>query len=807
MGSRRQADRRKRQADVSRRRRERLRDPEGWRPPPPPEAAWLGLEPLAAAGEPVADIALFDAAALAALPPDMRAEAELVIGALDLAAAGRSDAAVDRLAPIGRKTAYADWRLFLRGLAPFQAGDLAGAREAWSRLAPDRRPGRIAAVLTGAWEEVRAPAKQPRQPAPGGRPPAAAAAMLGRSSLWAAAREIASIRHRDQQRTFSASQAALVIRLEKQYRSIDPDFVRDFSAACRLIAFGQDDAEPFVALCRGTAGPPDDPRNTRLQFTSLRIDDAEPSELRACIRDYIDRDLAGIEHLPAALRAALASMGLCRTAESIGQADTEGPFGGRSRDDGLMRERLLREAIERFPRNHRAHEALVKLLEDRAAESEGGGAAERAFIAAKTALVEQFPDRHEHLVDLVDRLMDSGEFEKAEPLVRLLSDRRCTDPAARAAPWRFGLRRASRLATKADGLPQARTALATAIAAWPPWMSRRWIAFLEATLLLREGDEGGHAAALAAARQATPHGLHADMLEYEALAQLAGPKPRVKTVATTLRSVAKGAGIDADVGPLVAVGCFYLDLERSGLYLLGPDHPARALGRAFVNRVGQQGARTAGQGGRATGTVGGTPAALPVDEPAFWAAFRWLANHAFFDGVNPKREPRGFTQLADTHPRAAAEVLFWLASAAPDTLTSRRSRKRLSLVEAFLPGVADPVVRTWLTTIVARVRNALDHAEHRKRQARRRSRAGFPFGPGSALPPGFGSSAAMPPLFRLVLERGGPGALAEMIPLIMGPKSQAAAERIAKICMRHGISSGELVAALAETEAHFSEDD
>jgi hypothetical protein len=802
MGSRKQVERRKRQAEVARRRKERLRDPDGWRPPPPPEAAWLELEPLAAPEESIEDTALFDTAALAALPPETRAEAEIVREALELVAAGEPHAALDRLLPIGRHSPYADWRLLMRGLAAFQGGDLAGARDAWNRLAVDRRPGRIAAVLTSAWEETRGGSNSAEPPSSADHDPrAAAAALLARSSLWPAAREIVAIRHRDEDRTFSASQAALVIRLEKQYRAIDPDFVNEFSAACRLLAMAQDDEEPLAALCHGTAGPPDDPRSMRLVFIYLRMMDAESQELRACVREYVDRDLAGLVQMPEAFRAALASTGLRIAAESILEEHTHGPFRELPREDEQVCERLLREAIERFPRSLQAHQTLVALLEQRATSKRGNPKAEAAVIAAKTALVEQFPDRHEHLLDLVDRLVAKDELEKAEPLVRLLADQRCTLAVARATPWRFELVRTGRLAAKPGGLPQARSSLAAAIAAWPPWISRQWIPFLEATLLLREEDHeqdrAGHAAALAASRQATPNGLLADVFEYEALVQLAGPPARIKQLAATLSTAAKQTAIDADVGPLVSVGAFYLDLERSGLELLGSSHPARELGRALVNRVGQQGKW-------ALGPDGGRTSDLPVDQPAFWAAFRWLANHEFFKGVNPKREPRGFTQLADSHPRAAAEVLLWLVSAAPDTLTSRRSGKRLALVEGFVPREPNPEVREWLTTVVARVREAADEAQERKWQARRDARRGSPAGFEFSLPPGIEASADLPALFRLLLQRGGPSALAELIPQIMGPKTPRSARRIAEICARHDISQQEFMAAIAETVAQWN---
>lgn len=73
---------------------------------------------------------------------------------------------------------------------------------------------------------------------------------------------------------------------------------------------------------------------------------------------------------------------------------------------------------------------------------------------------------------------------------------------------------------------------------------------------------------------------------------------------------------------------------------------------------------------------------LPVNDPGFWAAFRWLATHDFFGTVSPKREPKGFARLADNQPRAAAEVLEWLTRTAPSSLTTRKAGKRLTLGNA-----------------------------------------------------------------------------------------------------------------------------
>lgn len=285
----------------------------------------MDLAPIASPDEPGEDRALFDPAARHALSADLQAELALVLEAFDFCARGEPHAALDRLTAIARKSPYADWRLFIRGLVPFQRGDRAAAREAWHRLEAGRRPARIATTLDRAWDAATSEAAAPADGTSGIE--AAAVSLMRRASLWTAAREIAAVRHRDGERTFSASQAALAIRLEKHCRPLDPDFVSEFSAACRALAFPQSDHEPFLALCRSTAGPADDPRNTRLQFLHLqRFVDAD-DEVRQGAREYVDRDLPGLTHLPEPLRAALASVTLERAASSL-----------LDREDGFLRD-------------------------------------------------------------------------------------------------------------------------------------------------------------------------------------------------------------------------------------------------------------------------------------------------------------------------------------------------------------------------------------------------------------------------------------------------------------------------------------
>lgn len=95
--------------------------------------------------------------------------------------------------------------------------------------------------------------------------------------------------------------------------------------------------------------------------------------------------------------------------------------------------------------------------------------------------------------------------------------------------------------------------------------------------------------------------------------------------------------------PLAHVACFFMELQRCGIPLAGEDHPAFAIGRALGQRLGQDGTWT-------LGSFFGGVSGLPVDDPGFWAAFRWLATHDFFGTVNPAASPRASPDWPTTSP-------------------------------------------------------------------------------------------------------------------------------------------------------------
>ena len=103
--------------------------------------------PRAWTGETPEDVAVFDDSVLSTLPPEVAHQVAAVREALQDATESRGENAVKVTAVISRGSPLSEWRLFIRGLVDWRTGDTAAASEAWGRLDPERRPGRIAPAM------------------------------------------------------------------------------------------------------------------------------------------------------------------------------------------------------------------------------------------------------------------------------------------------------------------------------------------------------------------------------------------------------------------------------------------------------------------------------------------------------------------------------------------------------------------------------------------------------------------------------------------------------------------------------------
>lgn len=115
-------------------------------------------------GELSEDVAVFDDAALSALPPELAQQATAVREALREVLESRGDDGLKRVAVVPRGSSFSEWRLFLRGLVDWLANEWDSASETWQRLDPERRPGRIATAMMVALRSDLESAASPQVP-------------------------------------------------------------------------------------------------------------------------------------------------------------------------------------------------------------------------------------------------------------------------------------------------------------------------------------------------------------------------------------------------------------------------------------------------------------------------------------------------------------------------------------------------------------------------------------------------------------------------------------------------------------------
>lgn len=94
------------------------------------------------------------------LPASLRPAFEAILAAFQHYEAGRDDDARESLQSIALASPFLEWKLLLRGLIAFSAGDNNRALENWSRLSVERRPARLIAPVRFAID----PAFQAAQP-------------------------------------------------------------------------------------------------------------------------------------------------------------------------------------------------------------------------------------------------------------------------------------------------------------------------------------------------------------------------------------------------------------------------------------------------------------------------------------------------------------------------------------------------------------------------------------------------------------------------------------------------------------------
>ncbi len=660
------------------------------------------LKPKPVANEPLHDMAVFARSSREQLPEEWQTQAAAVAESLELVQQGKDGEALQILKDIPRASPFADWRLFVRGLVAFYAGDLAAAREAWGRLDPDRRPARIAAVLFVAESEV-ALVPEGQQPAEG--LVIAARQLRSRKHILAAAGNIAQGKQQRSMMTFSVLQAKQLLAFRDDFRGQDPEFVNRFAQACVRLAAAQAHKEVFDLLVAKVPGPTHDPHWNLQRFNFALQFEGAHQQTQTAASNYL-KDLEQCS-LPLPVKQALASM--LRMAQAnylLMQAQHKLGlygclFGDRINYNEI--EHWLREALTLYPANRNAHLQLLDVLKQQMDDEElatpDKKKIERRLVAAHADFVKAFPSEVDATLWLIDHYLDENQLAEASVLIGQLSSYRLEDPRAKILPWKLKLRTAMVASRSKAKLPEVIEYLAEAEGLWPTWVSRDWLAFLRAAVALRGGDRATFDQLDAQARAACgAPPLLADCMTFAAAQQMNVPTAALKPLRETVeRHLARVHEIP--LTDLFALGNFWWDMVRTGLRHKAYRLQAAKIGKGLVKRL-----------------KGRTE--VNLHSPDLEGACCWMAEHRFWSTAYEVKVPARLHEFLDSSPRFASRVLSVMFRQVNRGQQLASNLFRVEQLQAALKLEKDPYYRYTMNAIMEYAQGLIDEAKSIKESHR-----------------------------------------------------------------------------------------
>jgi tetratricopeptide (TPR) repeat protein len=366
-----------------------------------PRRAAVASRPAAAPPPHPADVALAQGkAGRDGLPAEWRAGFDAVRSAFDHAAVGRDDAARDQLQSIGLGSPFLEWKLLLRGMLAYYAGDDGRALDNWSRLAPGRLPARVAAPL----RFVIDPAFRSTQP------PKAHADLLGRSDrlrggLLPGLRSLQASLSGPYHLANAFRQADTMLpALRRDW----PDAVPRLAEAFRTAIIAAGHPEDLATYGRLFGTPPDDPKFERLEALTLE-DRRQWHDAHQSWQKY-ERTLAHLPTWSAADIARARALVWCRMGQNAVEHAADPRLFDRPRPFKPSAEMCFRRALEVAPDLRDAHEDLFDYYR-RCRKTD-------KMRAAGEALLTRFPDHVPTLEALADLARDAGDPASAREYLR-----------------------------------------------------------------------------------------------------------------------------------------------------------------------------------------------------------------------------------------------------------------------------------------------------------------------------------------------------------------------------------------------------
>lgn len=654
------------------------------------------LKPMPSPDESGEDIAILSKASRVTLAPELQREADAVVEALEQVSTGEFERAVSSLSGISRVSPYSDWRLFVRGLVAFYQHDKETACQNWARLDRKRRPARIANTLLLSVtdkpldETMVGPAQDLVE---------TAQSVLEFREAIAAATQIASVKHRDNEASFSVSQVAMLLNLRENFSKVASEFVTAFSQACVRLCTFQPYSDVFELIQPSVTGPKNDPRWNLLAFNYYRQFEDAGDSVHTVANDYLQGDLPKLSHLAEDVRGALASTILVKQARIESERKS-----GRSLNYGFKPgnptklEDLLTAAIKSYPKNRLAHQLLIESYERQLKGLGDLEIVEKKRFRATEAMVEQFGDEVERMLYLIDCYFEEEEIEKAEKLVHRLNQMRHDDPVVKALPWKLKIREAMFLSRRKNQLNQARQSLADAESIWPQWLDRRQLLFLRAAVELRAGNKARFDELNAAAReQCGCESWVADVMMFAAMQQMNIPNTELKPHRESILARASDA-YNVPLDELCSLGAFFWDLNRVAMKHKAYRIHASNFGKILSVRLYN--------------------GEIPGNKPVFLESLGWLALHDFWSEERYPI-PTWLDSWMD-EPKAVAAALEPMFRNRLARYEMSNYSKQIELLATAAEVESDPFYRYRFETIARKSRELVASVEAQDRFASRR---------------------------------------------------------------------------------------
>jgi hypothetical protein len=626
----------------------------------------LQQTPKAWAGETPEDVAVFDDSVLGSLPPDLAGQVSAVREALEDALESRGDDALKRTSAIPRSSPLSQWRLLLRGLVSWLADDTQSAGEAWKRLDPERRPGRIAAAMMLA---LRSDLEQASQAQRSATTPDESqdswwsrcddqllyhAKLLRRTRFDRPALRTAqtglSMPEESKQLRLGPKKIQWLRRFIAEHGATEPELTAALSQAALGRAFAQNYSDLFDDATRSFPGPRHDRRNLLLiffYFVQFGKDPGARTKAQRALDEYLNRDLPQNEELSEPLRSAIASQIHLNEATALMRPSQGGLMDmmfGPPEDPKAIRKHLS-AAVKAYPAHRAAYRAHVEWIESKL-DNDRLTKPMRKPWEEELALVMQawsraLPEDAEPRLWLFDYLLENERSEEAGPHVEWLAASRQEDPRVRAAPWKWQLLEAMRLCRRKAWLAEVQERLEQAEKLWPVWLSQQWLPYLKAAWTCRSGQ----AEPFEQQRQqiCQQSGLARDSLADACM--MLGAAQRMQIPAAELKQF-RGP-VDQAVNnlgrlpldELLSVSSFFWDLHRTQLLYPAYRMHGGKIGKELLARLSHAPQRV----------LDG------MNDERIQAAVLWFSDHRFWgDGYELRLPPWYASPAIQRHPMFAA---------------------------------------------------------------------------------------------------------------------------------------------------------